>query len=266
MKTRKHRNNVKKKLSGGNNNNTDEIMRQVVNDKKINFNLGDLPVVKKANDLLSGLTVKGINRISELLGVDLSNSKNINEKLDEIKIALADPKNREKLKEVVREAAENGAIMLEAATPFIQPLVDKTIKVGTESASKIGEAAIKIALNTAEEIPVAGVVIGTVRSLSNAGEAALSASNAASQIIASTSDTVNAASKNYEKIMKEKMKEKMDSMNRISQSVGDFQKPISKEPQTRQDPNKLTGGNNRKLNRNTKYKKYKKNITYKRKK
>lgn len=265
MKTRKHRNTIKKKLSGGKIN-TNEVMRQVVNDRKVNFNLGNLPVIKKTTDLLEGLTLKGIERLGLLLGVDLSNANNINEKLEQIKIVLSDPKNKEKIKEIVKELAENGAVMLEAASPFIQPLVDKAIKVGSDSASKIGEAAVKIALNTAEEIPVAGVVIGTVRSLSNAGEAFLAATNAANQVIASSSDTINAASKNYEKIMKEKMAQKMDSMNRINQSVSNFQKPISKEPQSQEEKSKLTGGTIRNMCRNIKYRKHKKNITYKKRK
>ena len=124
--------------------------------------------------------------------------------------------------------------MLEAAGPFLEQLVDKSIKIGSESITKIAEAAVKVALNTAEEIPVAGIVIGMVRSLSNAGEAALAATNATNQMITSTSNTINAASKNYERLIKEKM----NSENRINKSVTNFNKSLIK-------PSLLNKTNNR---------------------
>lgn len=248
MKTRKNRT-VKKKYYGGTDNSSiNDIMRQVKKEDTVHFNLGNSPIIAKISNLLTGLTIKGIERLGGLLGVDLSNKENINKKLDQLRVVLADPRNKEKVKQIISEAARTGALMLEAAAPFIQPLVDKSIKIGSESMSKIGEAAVKIALNTAEEIPVAGVVIGTVRSLSNAGEAVLSATNAANQIMASTSDTINAASKNYERLLKEKM----DSINRIDKSVENFQRPTVKQEPFTQNTNKksnvpITNTNNKNL-------------------
>jgi hypothetical protein len=221
MKTRKNRKKFKKNIYGGEDKEND-IMNQVKKERDIVFNLGKLPVVTKASNLLSGLTIKGIERFGQLLGVDLSNTENFSEKLDQIKNALMDSKNREKIKGIIEELANTGAIMLEAAGPFLQQFVDKSIKIGTKSFSKIAEAAVKITLNTAEEIPGVGVVIGTVRSLSNAGEAVLAASNAATQMVTSASDTINAASKNYERLIKEKM----NSVNRINNSVTNFNKSM----------------------------------------
>jgi hypothetical protein len=221
MKTRKNRKKFKKNIHGGEDKEND-IMDQVKKERDIVFNLGELPVVTKASNLLSGLTIKGIERFGLLLGLDLSNTENFGEKLDQIKNALMDSKNREKIREIIEELANTGAIMLEAAGPFLQQFVDKSIKIGTNSFSKIAEAAVKITLNTAEEIPGVGVIIGIVRSLSNAGEAALAASNAATQMVATASDTINAASKNYEKLIKEKM----NSVNRINNSVTNFNKPM----------------------------------------
>jgi hypothetical protein len=235
-------------LNGGNvlsnNNNPSQIMNEVKKERKFNVaSLGNIPVFKKTGELAEGLTLKGVEQMGSLLGVNLSDSRNVNEKLGQIKMALSDPKNKEKIKEIVSEAAAVGAVAIEAASPFIQPLVNKSIAVGSEAMTKIGESAVKIALNTAEEIPVAGVVIGTVRSLSNVGEAMAAASSAASEVVTASSDTINAATKNFERLMKEKM----NSVNRINDSLNKFQQPFNgqkfmqlQSPQMQMQ--KLTGG------------------------
>ena len=234
-----------------NDNNANEIMNEVKNERKTNINLGNIHMFKKTGELIEGLTIKGIENLGILLGVDLSNSQSINEKLTQIKIALADPKNKEKVKEIVSEAAKVGAVAIEAASPFIKPLVDKTVELGSDALSKMGEAAVKIGLNTAEEIPGVGVVIGTVRSLSNASEALLATSNSVSEIVTASSDTINAATKNFERLMKEKM----NSMNRINESVSRFQQPFTGQkimqlPSPPMQLQKLTGGNTGKYKRN----------------
>jgi hypothetical protein len=227
----------KNRLVGGNDLSNDktanEIMNEVKNERKMKFaSLGNLststfktdnfPILKKTTDLLEGLTIKGLDHLAILLGVDFSNSQSISNKLEQIKAAINDPKNKEKVREIVNEAAQVGAVAIEAAEPFIKPLVDKTTELGNEALSKIGESAVKIGLNTAEEIPGVGVVLGTVRSLSDAGEAFLAASNAANEVITTTSDSINAATKNFERLMKEKM----DGLNRINDSVNKFQQPF----------------------------------------
>ena len=239
----------KNRLIGGNSlsndNNASQIMNEVKKERKFNIaSLGNIPMFKKTSELAEGLTIKGIEHLGILLGVDLSNTQSINEKLTQIKIALADPKNKEKVKEIVSEAAKVGAVAIEAASPFIKPLLDKSVELGSDALTKMSEAAVKIGLNTAEEIPGVGVVIGTVRSLSNAGEAFAAATNAASEVVTTTSDSINAATKNFERLMKEKM----NSVNRINESLNKFQQPFNGQkimqlPSSPQMPmQKITGG------------------------
>ena len=238
----------KNRLIGGdslsNDNNASQIMNEVKNERKFNIaSLGNIPIFKKSSELAEGLTLKGVERVGSLLGINLSDSRSVNEKLTQIKIALADPKNKEKIKEIVSEAAKVGAVAIEAASPFIQPLVKKTIEAGSEALSKMGEASVKIGLNTAEEIPGVGVVIGTIRSLSNAGEAFASASSAASEVVTASSDAINAATKNFERLMKEKM----NSVNRINDSLNKFQQPFNGQkimqlPSPQMQMQKITGG------------------------
>jgi hypothetical protein len=242
------------KLSGGLNNNNsntssttnnenNEIMDEVKKERE--FNLGDSNIIKKTGELGEGFVVKSIEGFGNLLGVDLSSSQNTGEKLEQIKIALADPKNKEKVKQIISEAAQVGAVAIEAASPFIKPLVDKSITVGSEALSKMSESFVKIGLNTAEEIPGVGVVIGSIRSLSNAGEAFLAGINAAGEVITASSDTINAATKNFQQLMKEKM----SRMNNINDSVKNFQEPfnVQNQLQMQDQPqiqnSNLSGGN-----------------------
>lgn len=238
---------------------SNEIMDEVKKERE--FNLAESPIIEKTGELAEGVAVKSIEGIGDFLGVDLSDTKNTGEKLEEIKEALADPKNQEKVKEIIGEAAQVGSVAIEAASPFIQPLVDKTIDVGSKALSKMSESAVKIGLNTAEEIPGVGVVIGSVRSLSNAGEAFLAGTNAVGEVVTASSDTINAATKNFQQLMKEKM----SSINRINDSLGKFQQPFNSQrlmqsqmqpqmqPQMQSQP--LSGGNTRK-HKMKKHKKY----------
>jgi len=281
-KYRDHSRNKKLSIGGAdlsNDQTASEIMNEVKNERKFNINnfsmpLANVPILKKTRELAEGLIIKGVDEIGLLLGVDLYSSQSIGDKLEEIKMVLADPKNKEKLKEIVSEAAKVGSVAIEAATPFIEPLLDKTVKLGRDAMTKISESAVKIGMNTAEEIPGVGVVIGTVRSLSDAGEAVLAASNAATEVITTTSDSINAATKNFERLMKEKM----DGLNRISDSVNKFQQPFNRVKQMQipkmtnpmtNIPNpmknmttpmpKISGGTRRKYKKFTKYTKTHKN-------
>lgn len=145
-----------------------------------------------------------ITNLSNKIGIDATN--------------LTDPQNMAILKTKIHSAAETGAELLEAADPFIQPLVDKTITEGEKAASKIGEAAVKIGLNTAEEIPGVGVLIGTARSLSNAGEALTAAMDAAAEVTATTADTVNATAQNWQRLQADKLA----TLSRTQKSIQQF--------------------------------------------
>lgn len=213
------------KLSKVNDANTFEtIMDKVKNERNNSFNLGNLPILKESTHLAEGLLLKGIEHIGNLFDIDLSQSDDVSEKLDKIKITLSDPKNKEKIRAILSEASIVGEIAIEAASPFIKPLVDKTIEVGSDAVSKVGKSVVKIGINTAEEIPVIGLVIAIIRSLSNAGEAFLATTNAASQIVTTTTDSINATTKNFDRLIKEKMQ----GINRVNSSLKDFQRPIKK--------------------------------------
>jgi len=194
-----------------------QIEQNVINERK-----SDSHIFQDMFKLTEGITSNFIQNVGTNLGVDVSNPQQLNSLFDSLNTFISDPKNTAKLKEMISNSAAIGKDILKAASPFIDPLVDKTIEEGKIAASKIGTSAIKIGLNTAEEIPGVGVLIGTLRSLSNAGEAIAAATNAFSEITTHTSDTINETSKNFKRIQSEKdaiLKNTNDSIKNFTQPI-----------------------------------------------
>jgi hypothetical protein len=220
-----------------NDNTIQQIKQQVQNEDSIkNFlpsihmpsvNLADSNILNKSANLVEGLGVKALEGIGDSIGIDVTDPNQVNQKLSQIKKTITDPRNVEQLKDILSNVAEIGAVGIEAAKPFLDPLIDTTVDKFKNAASEIGEAGVKIALNTAEEIPGVGVVIGTVRSLSNAGEAGLAAINAGNEVVKATSDSINAATKNFNRLIKEKG----DLINRTQNSINDFMNSSKYNPQ-----------------------------------
>ena len=214
------------------------IMDEVENEKKItlpDFGLTDSnnkgleesseSIADKASDLVDAVALNSIEGVGNLVGVDLSNPEVTGEKLEQIKETLSNPENVEKMKEIVEDASEVGQIALEASKPFIDDFVDKSLDTASKAASDVGEKGVSILLNTIEEIPGAGVVFGTIRSIGNAGEAVVSTVNAGAEIATTYADTLNAATKKFNELMNEKGL----IGQRTNESIKEFQNQFKKQ-------------------------------------
>lgn len=191
------------------------------------INLENSELLNKATDLVEGVGVQAIDKLGNSLGFDLTNPEQINQKLQKINETLTNPNNIAQLKEIMSNVAEIGAVGIEAAQPFIDPLIETTVDKFKTAASEMGEAGVKIALNTAEEIPGVGVIVGTIRNISNASEAGLAAINAGSEVVKTASDSINAATKNFNRLIKEKG----DLLERTQNSINTFMNPLNKYSQ-----------------------------------
>jgi hypothetical protein len=179
-------------------------------------------IVSDSTNLAAGVTLNAIERTTALVGVDLTDADATNKKLDEIKANFNDPKTQEKVQEVVGEAAKVGVVAVDASKPFVNKFMATVADEGGEVLTKFGETGIKVLLNTATEIPGVGVVIGTVRSVSNIGEAVAATANATSEVVTASADTVNAATKNFDQLIDEKQ----DIEKRTQSSVSKYEDPL----------------------------------------
>ena len=188
----------------------DKIKQEVANENGANKNS---QILAKTKEIAQGATINALNTLGEMAGLDLTDPNLVQN-------------NRKKIQQMTKNAAEIGSIALEAAKPFTKPLIDQTVEAGSEALSKMGETGVKVVLNTAEEIPGVGVLIGSVRSLSNIGEAIVSSVNAGSEVISSASDSLNASLKNFNRLMEEKQQ----ILNRTQSSVNEFKGGSSSNP------------------------------------
>ena len=190
--------------------------------------LGDSQVMNKIIQLSEGLAIKTIDNTSEFLNIDLNDSEKFEQRIKELKDVLNDPKNKELMTEVVANSAQVGVVALDAARPFVDDLITEIFEKLKVVGNEFGEAGVKIALNTLEEIPGYGVIIGTIRSVSNAAEAFLASSNALSEVVTKTSDTFNASIQNFDKLLKEKG----DLIGRTNESINKFSENMKAMPNT----------------------------------
>lgn len=154
------------------------------------------PAVNLVSTTANNVASAAISGASDLLGVNLASKDSVNNALEkEIKV-LSDPETKEHIQEVIGEGAQVLATGLEAAQPAINQLVETTTEAVEKSAEKIGNAGINIALNTLEEIPMLGVLVGTIRSVDKAIAAGQSVVNAGSEIVTAESDAINQITQN----------------------------------------------------------------------
>jgi hypothetical protein len=198
------------------------------------------PAVNLVSSTANNVASAAITGASDLLGVNLASTESVNNALEkEIKV-LSDPETKEHIQEVIGEGAQVLATGLEAAQPAINQLVETTTEAVEKSAEKIGNAGINIALNTLEEIPMLGVLVGTIRSVDKAIAAGQSVVNAGSEIITAESDAVNQITQNIEAAtkkfvpelpstddLKDKILSKLPEVPKIPDVKGDLTKKMT---------------------------------------
>lgn len=187
-----------------------------------NVNLGDSKVLNKLTELTEGLALKTIDKSAEYLNIDLNNSDQFKEKLEDLKNVFNNPENKKLIGEIVANLSEVGAVALTAASPFITKLFEEITEKVKVIGSEFGETGVKVAMNTLGEIPGYGIIVGTVRSASNIGEAILASTNATAEVVTTASDTLNASMQSFDKLLKEKgdlIDRTTDSINKFSENM-----------------------------------------------
>ena len=191
---------------------TKSVVSNIIEDVKIPVS----NIVNKGVTLGEGLVEKGIEKVGDVVGVDVTQPQIIENKLHQIENVISNPEIKEEIGKIVEVAGE-------AMDPYIKPLEEKVIEKTKEVGKELGTSAVQIGLNTAEEIPGVGIVIGTLRSLDRAAKAGLSTVNAFAEVSKDTTDAINATAKNYKRLMGEKNK----IGQRINNSISTFNNPQS---------------------------------------
>jgi len=173
------------------------------------------PAIKVAKNLANNAASIAFSGINSLTGVNIENPDSANNALENAYNTLSNPETKENIKRVVGEGAQVAAIALEASGPAINKFMEKTTDALEKSADRLGKAAVSIALNTAEEIPGVGVVIGTVRSLDKGAQAMQSVFNAFSDTATAAGEAGSEIKNRYNAVQ-----EQMNGIANLSNQIG----------------------------------------------
>ena len=188
---------------------------------KENREIANQEIVEDASNIAKGVAVNTLETVGDLIGVDIDNTEAVNQKLEDIKETFTDPKNLETLKETVAEAAEKGAVIVEAASPLIDPLADKALDVGAKTATKLADTGTTIFFNFIKEIPGVGLAYALIQNATKVGEASSAVVNATAELATDTADSAVVFKKNLEELQKEGI----DTENRTTQAIKEFETP-----------------------------------------
>jgi hypothetical protein len=180
-----------------------------------------------ASTVAKGVVANTLETAGDLVGIDIDNPEAVNQKLEDIKETLTDPKNTEELKEIVSEVAKKGAVVVEAAAPLIDPLAEKALDVGSKTAEKIADTGTTIFFNFVKEIPGVGLAYSLIQDATKIGEAGSAVVNATAELTTDTADSAVVFKKNLEELQKEGI----DAKNRATQSVKQFENPFTPDLQ-----------------------------------
>lgn len=191
----------KRRMYGGD---PDEIINKIEEENKIELpNIEEIPVVgpvlEKTGSLVEGAAVKGLDVMGDAIGVDIDNPQSISNKLEDIKMAVSNPVNIEKTKEILKNSSKYVELGVDAAAPIIEKTADKIFPVVAKEADKAVKASARTLVNLAED--VVGPFVGIPRTLLSAAEAFNASVNAGSELVKGTAEAIQGTQENYKNLL-----------------------------------------------------------------
>ena len=210
-----------------------EIFKKIEEQNKVELpDISEIPVVgpviEKTGDLIEGASVNIIDKAGDLLGVDIDNPGSISEKLDDVKEALSDPENLEKLKDIAGEAGKIGEVAIVAFQPAAEKFVETTLPVVTDGFNKAVKGVVATGVNLAED--VAGPFIGIPRTLLSAATAFNASVSAGSELVKGASEAIQGSQENFERLMD---KAKMPEVKIPEVKIPEVKMPSMKMPEVK---------------------------------
>lgn len=132
------------------------------------------------------------------------------------------PELREELKEALKNAGEIGLIFTKSLEEPFNEFIDILSKSIEKSSSAISSGAIKVGTDMMAAVPGIGSIIELGKILNDTSKAASSVVEANSEIIEGMSDLIIKTKENFEKVLKEYQDKKIDTLNRINNSMNEF--------------------------------------------
>jgi hypothetical protein len=204
--------------------NTSGILQDIQN-KHSPFTNDENKLESIMSNLITKVIVSSIENIAGLMGVDISDADQTTEKLAQIKESLVDPENVEHMVIIISSSAEIAGVAIEALKPYIGEFISSVIMSLQSFSSTAVQAAVQVALDAFQAVPIFGAFMSAGQSMITAFETWLSLVDTVNNVATTTSDTVNAVVTNFKRLKKEKEQ----LLARSEKSIKEFEKehPIS---------------------------------------
>jgi hypothetical protein len=182
---------------------------------------GALNKVNQVGEIVVDTLNDNIETVKPSITGALANTVDIaKETLENVNDKLNDPRFVKEVGKAAKKTGEMMSIVLDAVEEPVNELVDKTSKIASNSASKVGKAAVDTALNVATSIPGPGAAIGFARVVDKVITAGESIVEAGAETVTDISDTFAKSTK----AIKEKIAEKSEIADRIQNKISNFDK------------------------------------------
>ena len=165
--------------------------------------------------LVEGLILESIGQLGNVIGIDVSDPKQVNAKLDEIQVIVSDPETKEHVRVIVDKISVLLYVALEAAQPYIKPMAEKVNSIYVKSTSDLGISTINILKNIAKAVPVYGAIVALIDTANTITVTAANTVTAKQHVQSAFDDAIRNISDDF----KDLLKQKKDLVSRIPSEV-----------------------------------------------
>ena len=165
--------------------------------------------------LIEGMILKSIDKLGYIIGLDVSDPKQVSEKITAIQGVLLDPEINEQVRIIVGKIGVLLTIALDAAEPFIKPMSDKLNRIYVKSTSELGASTITIIKNIAKVIPVYGAIVAMIDAANTVAVSSANTTTAQEHAKMAVGDAIREISDEFRTLLKQKK----DLLSRIPNEV-----------------------------------------------
>ena len=165
--------------------------------------------------VIEGLLIKSIDQLGNVIGLDVSDPKQVSAKLEEIEVIISNPEIHEQVVSIVEKINMLLYVALEAAKPRMKPLAEKINNIYVTSTSDLGRSTITILKNIAKAIPVYGAIVALIDTANTITVTAANTVSAKQHAQLAVNDAIREISDEF----KDLLKQKKDLVSRIPSEV-----------------------------------------------
>ena len=158
-------------------------------------------LVGDAGTMSDAFKLKGVQDLSNIMGIDISDKEALHIGLRNINESLSNPENTKEILAILSNIALTAGLYMEVAEPMITPFINITVAASSEFAETSLNSASKILGNALKAIPGIGTIYLATESIEKVAEAYLAFIKAGMSIARSGSELVDTTAKNMDRFL-----------------------------------------------------------------